>query len=147
MRTLSTIFCLIALGAVGRATAQTPATADTPRSIANATFTQPIAWIAKGDTMAMVLTPPEKDLELTFVDVPNATGADNAVAAAWSRQYPGFARELEVSTPGPAKDGWEERRSFSYRTSPAEHQEVLAIALRKGSKWTVLLMQGKRRHL
>ena len=124
MRTLSTIFCLIALAAAGHATAQTPATADTPISLANATFTQPMAWTAKGDPAAMVLTPPEKDLELTFVDVPNATSADSAVAAAWSRQYPGFARELEVSVPGAAKDGWEERRSFSYRTSPAEHQEV-----------------------
>jgi CubicO group peptidase (beta-lactamase class C family) len=142
VRTLSTIFCFIALGAVGRATAQTPATADTPISIANATFTQPLAWTAKGDTTAMVLTPPEKDLDLTFVDVPNATSADNAVATAWSRQYPGFARELEVSVPGAAKDGWEEQKSFSYRTSPAEHQQVHAIALRKGSKWTVLLIQG-----
>src|ERR1700727_2039849 len=142
MRILSTIVCLIALAAAGRATAQTPATADTPITLANATFTQPMAWTAKGDTTAMVLTPPEKDLELTFVDVPNATSAENAVATAWSRQYPGFARELEVSVPGAAKDGWEERKSFQYRTSPTEHQEVRAIALRKGSKWTVLLMQG-----
>ena len=133
MRTLSIIFCLVALAAAGRATAQTPATADTQISLANATFTQPMAWTAKGDATAMVLTPPEKDLELTFVDVPNATSADNAVAAAWSRQYPGFARELEVSVPGAAKEGWEERKSFEYRTSPAEHQEVRAIALRKGS--------------
>ena len=100
MRTLSTIFCFIALAVAGRVTAQTPATADTPRSIANATFTQPLAWTVKGDATAMVLTPPEKDLDLTFVDVPNATSADNAVATAWSRQYPGFARELEVSAPG-----------------------------------------------
>jgi CubicO group peptidase (beta-lactamase class C family) len=142
MRTLSTIFCVIALAAAGAATAQTPATADTPISLANATFTQPTAWTAKGDTTAMVLTPPEKDLELTFVDMPNATGADSAVAAAWSRQYPGFARELEVSVPGAPREGWEEQKSFVYRTSPAEHQQVRAIALRKGSKWTVLLIQG-----
>src|SRR5580692_5182333 len=142
MRTLSTIFCLIALAAAHAAMAQTPATADTPISLANATFTQPLAWTAKGDSTAMVLMPPEKDLELTFVDVPNATGADNAVATAWSRQYPGFARELEVSVPGAAREGRKEQKSFVYRTSPAEHQQVRAIALRKGSKWTVLLMQG-----
>jgi CubicO group peptidase (beta-lactamase class C family) len=136
------MFCVIALAIAGSAAAQTAATADTPVSIANATFTQPMAWTATGDKTAMVLRPPEKDLELTFVDVPNANSADSAVAAAWSRQYPGFKRELEVSTPGAAKEGWEERRSFSYRTSPTEHQEVRAIALRKGSKWTVLLMQG-----
>ena len=129
MRTLSTIFCLIALAAAGRATAQAPATADTPITLANATFTQPMAWTAKGDTTAMVLTPPEKDLELTFVDVPNATSADNAVATAWSRRSPGFARELEVRVPGAAREGWEEQKSFNYRTSPAEHQEVRAIEI------------------
>src|ERR1700761_65927 len=142
MRSLLAIFCFIALATAGRATAQAPATADTPRTLANATFTQPMAWTVKGDASAMVLTPPEKDLDLTFVDVPNATSAENSVSTAWNRQYPGFARELEVSAPGAAKDGWEERRSFSYRTSPAEHLEVRAIAQRKGSKWTVLLMQG-----
>src|ERR1700761_6329147 len=136
MRSLLAIFCFIALATAGRATAQAPATADTPRTLANATFTQPMAWTAKGDATAMVLTPPEKDLELTFVDVPNATSADAAVATAWSRQYPGFARELEVSVPGAAREGWEEQKSYSYRTSPAEHQEVRAIAFRKGSKWT-----------
>src|SRR6202046_1301654 len=127
MRTLSTIFCLIALAAAGRATAQTPATADTPITLANATFTQPKAWTAKGDPTAMVLTPPEKDLELTFVDVPNATSADNAVATAWSRQYPGFARELEVSVPGAAREGWEEHKSFSYSSYPAQHQRRRAM--------------------
>jgi CubicO group peptidase (beta-lactamase class C family) len=142
MRIISIVLCLIALAGAGAATAQTQATADTPISLSNATFTQPMAWTAKGDPTAMVLTPPEKDLELTFVDVPNATGADSAVAAAWSRQYPGFARELEVSVPGAAREGWEEQKSFKYRTSPAEHQEVRALAFRKGSKWTVLLIQG-----
>jgi CubicO group peptidase (beta-lactamase class C family) len=136
------MLCLIALAAAGRATAQSPATADTPRTLANATFTQPLAWTVKGDTTAMVLTPPENDLELTFVDVPNAASAEAAVAAAWSRQYPKFARELEVSVPGAAKEGWEEQKSFRYRTSPAEHQEVRAVAFRKGSHWTVLLVQG-----
>lgn len=141
MRTLL-IACFLALAMITAAPAQTPAAADTPRATANATFTQPMAWIASGDANAMVLTPPEKDLELSFVDVPNAASAETAVAAAWRKRYPGFAREVEVSAPGPAKDGWEEQRSFSYRTSPAEHQQVRAIAFRKGSNWTVLLIQG-----
>ncbi len=142
---IATCLAALTLGTLSPAAAQSPASpaaADTPQKTASATFIQPKAWSVRGDATAMVLSPPEADLDLAFVDVPGAANAAAAVATAWQRQYPGFDRKIEVTSPGAAKDGWDERASFSYVTSPNEHQAIHAEAFRKGSNWTVLLMTG-----
>jgi CubicO group peptidase (beta-lactamase class C family) len=116
--------------------------ADTPRvTPAGATFTVPSGWsISTGKNLA-VLEPPETDTHLAIVDG-QASDAAGAVAAAWAAYKPDFKRPLRLATKRPAREGWEEIQVFNYETSPNERVVVAAIALRAGSNWSVILLDG-----
>lgn len=116
--------------------------ADTQRATpGGATFTVPGGWSINAGATSVVLEPPETDSHLAIVDT-HATDAAAAVAAAWAVYRPEMKRPLKLSTPSPARDGWDERRSFDYETSPNERAVVAAIALRAGDKWTVVILEG-----
>ena len=89
----------------------------------------------------MVLDPPEPDSHVAIVDVPAADAAA-AVAAAWAVYRPEAKRPIKLATPSPARNGWEERRTFDYETSPNERAAVQATALRAGDAWTVAIIDG-----
>ena len=55
---------------------------------------------------------------------------------------PAAKRPLKLVTPRPAREGWDERQVFEYETSPNERAVVEALALRAGSAWTVLILDG-----
>jgi CubicO group peptidase (beta-lactamase class C family) len=116
---------------------------DTPRvTTGGATFTAPAGWAITTGKNLVILEPPETDTHIAIVD---AQGADAkaAVAAAWAAYQPGFNRPLRLASPRPAREGWEERQVFNYETSPNERAAVNAIALRAGSNWTVVILDGK----
>jgi CubicO group peptidase (beta-lactamase class C family) len=89
----------------------------------------------------VILEPPETDTHIAIVDS-QATDAKAAVAAAWTAYKPQANRPLKLVTPRPAREGWDERQVFDYETSPNERAVVEAIALRAGSKWTVMILDG-----
>ncbi len=89
----------------------------------------------------MVLEAPEQDSRLAIVDV-RAADAEAAVAAAWAAYRPAAKRPLKLATPTPARNGWAERKTFEYETSPNERAVVEAIALRAGDAWTVAIIDG-----
>jgi CubicO group peptidase (beta-lactamase class C family) len=115
---------------------------DTPRTTpGGATFTVPNGWaISQGKNM-VVLDPPEPDTHIAIVDV-QAADAKAAVAAAWAAYKPDDKHALKLVTPAPARNGWDERQSFSYETSPNERAVIAAVALRAGSAWTVAILDG-----
>jgi CubicO group peptidase (beta-lactamase class C family) len=84
---------------------------------------------------------PDGDSRIAIVDA-SSPDPDAAVAAAWKAVNPGFNRTLRLSTPAPGRDGWDEQRSYSYETSPNEKRAVGATALRRGTAWTVWLVDG-----
>jgi hypothetical protein len=49
---------------------------------------------------------------------------------------------MKLVTPRPAREGWDERQVFEYETSPNERAVVEALALRAGSAWTVVILDG-----
>jgi len=125
------------------ATAQVAAPADTPgKTSAGVAYTQPKDFSVSTKDNATLLSSPEGDLKMSLVEVGAAASAKAAVDKAWSTYQPGFSRALKVSTPSAAKEGWEERVSFTYETSPNEKKVVRALAMRKGSSWTVMLMDS-----
>ena len=140
--------CLVAAGSCERA--ESPAetqpgspperlTADTPmETVEGATFVAPAAWSVTVRGPATILEAPEGDSRLALVDV-RAPGSDSAVALAWAAYMPDRPWPLKVSTPAPDQDGWTDRRSYSYQTSPDEKRGVAAIAQRAGDVWTVVL--------
>ena len=115
---------------------------DTPRvTPGGAKFTIPSGWsIATGKNL-VILEPPEPDTHIAIVDAP-AADATSAVTAAWSAFKPDSKRPLKLVTPRPPKEGWDERKVFEYETSPNERAAVQAMALRAGTSWTVIILDG-----
>jgi CubicO group peptidase (beta-lactamase class C family) len=117
-------------------------TADTPSATpAGTTFTIPAGWSSETTGKLVVLAPPEGDFKIGVIDV-EAKDADSAVAAGWEAFQPGFKRPLRLATPQSPYNGWEERHSYDYETSPNEKLVVGAYAWRSGTEWLVLMSQG-----
>jgi len=131
------------LGAPSALFAQTRAAADTPGKTASGlAYVQPKDWSMARQGPATVFASPEADLEIAVVEVGAAANAQAAAAKAWSVYRPGANRTVRLATPGTAADGWDERVSLAYETSPGERLVVQALALRKGAAWTVAIVDG-----
>jgi CubicO group peptidase (beta-lactamase class C family) len=117
-------------------------TADTQRiTPGGATLTVPSGWSIVSSKKLVLLGPPETDTHIAIFDS-QAADAKAAVAAAWAAYKPEDKRPLKLVTPRPAREGWDERQVFEYETSPNERAVVEAFALRAGSAWTVLILDG-----
>lgn len=116
--------------------------ADTPRATAGgATFTLPAGWSIATAKDLVVLETPEPDTHIAIFDAA-AGDAAAAVMAAWAAYKPESKRPMKLVTPRPAKEGWDERQIFEYETSPNERAAVEALALRAGTSWTVIILDG-----
>ncbi|MBV9271441.1 MAG: beta-lactamase family protein, partial [Candidatus Eremiobacteraeota bacterium] len=125
------------------AKADTVANADTPSTTAaGVAYTVPRAWSSSTRDRMVVISAPENDVHFAIVDVGNAADANAAVAAAWQLYEPTMHRALRISASSPPNDGWDEVKNFAYETSPNEHMSVGATALRKGTRWTVAIVEG-----
>lgn len=123
--------------------ASAPAQADMPQSTAaGATFLLPAGWSAEKRGQVTVLSPAETDLRVVIVDVGTAADGTAAAAAAWKLWRPTMTRAVKLVTPRPARNGWEDGAVVDYETSPNEHLALTAIARRKGTAWSVLLLDG-----
>lgn len=113
--------------------------ADTPSVTADGNaFVAPQEWTLRRSGAVVTLTPPEGDSRLALVDVAGKD-ADAAVAAAWQAFDPAVKRPLKVAADRTARDGWEQVRVYEYETSANDKRGVMAMALRKGARWTVAL--------
>lgn len=118
-----------------RLAAETPGT-----TAAGHRFLAPTGWSLRVAGRASILEAPEGGSWVAFIEV-DAADADGAVAEAWAAFRPGgVGRALRSSAPAPNKDGWRDRRSYSYQTSPNEARTVGALAMRHGGQWVVRLV-------
>jgi CubicO group peptidase (beta-lactamase class C family) len=56
---------------------------------------------------------------------------------------PDVHRKVQTMTARPGRNGWDERQVVEYETSPNEKAAIQAIASRSGTKWTVIIIDGK----
>ncbi len=113
--------------------------ADTPRTTVDGhTFVAPAGWSLSVRGAATILEAPEPGSYVALVDVA-ASDADAAVAAAWAAYRPDMGLPLKVSVAAADRDGWTQRRAFSYQTSPNAQRDVAAEARRAGERWTVII--------
>lgn len=122
---------------VARAAETQPLPADTPSTtVAGNTFIAPAGWsiVAKGN--ATIVEAPEGDSRIVLVDLA-AKDADAAVKEAWGAYRKGAPWPLKATTAASDKDGWTDRRTYAYQTSPNERRSVAAGAMRHGEQWTV----------
>ena len=114
-------------------------TRDTPRTTAEGnTFIAPADWSVVVRGPATILSPPEGSSAIALVDV-RAPSADSAVAAAWRAYKPDAGWPLKVVNRKPDKDGWTDRSSYTYQTSPNEKRDVGVDVQRAGGGWTVAI--------
>ena len=113
--------------------------ADTPRTTVDGNpFVAPAGWSLETKGPAVVLTAPEGGSRVALVDVAGKD-ADAAVAAAWAAYDTSAKWPLKLATDRPARDGWEQVRSYNYETSANDQRGVMAQALKHGERWTVAI--------
>jgi CubicO group peptidase (beta-lactamase class C family) len=143
-----TAACLLALTPVSRAgtpgaaasgSAPVRLNADTPQqTVEGATFVAPADWSISVRGPATIVESPEGDSRIALIDVRAAT-ADSAVALAWAAYLPDHKWPLKLVTPAPDRDGWSDRFSYAYQTSPNEKRSVGVQTQRAGDMWTVVV--------
>jgi len=108
-----------------------------------ATFTVAKGWhVARTDDI-IVIQEPQRELEATFVEVA-APSVEEAVAQAWARWKPDFARTIRLTSKPPPTGGWDEIAQVGYETGAEERRVVGASARRKGKTYYVTLIDGAR---
>lgn len=125
------------------AAAPSPAAGDRPeKTPGGVTLTAPTGWTSKTGPTFIELIAPESDLRLAVVDVGTAADARAAALAAWQAWHPAQTRAPKLVTARPPRNGWEDRQLLDYEVSPNERRVLVAMALRKGTGWTVMLADG-----
>jgi CubicO group peptidase (beta-lactamase class C family) len=108
-------------------------------------YVVPRTWSAVRTSDHVLLSPPEHDTTIALIPVEAVADAGGAVRKAWPLYKPGSEpRKIETLTPLPPEDGWEERKSVSFVSSPNDQEVILALALRKGSRWLVMLADSSK---
>ncbi len=106
-----------------------------------ATFTVSKGWhVARTDTM-IVIQEPERELSAAFVEIAAPT-VEEAIAQAWKRWKPDFARTVRATAKPPATSGWDEIAQIAYETGAEERRVVVGAARRKGQTYYVTLIDG-----
>lgn len=116
--------------------------ADTAKAtVAGNTFVAPAGWSLLVRGPATILEAPEGGSFVVLVDVAakDAQDTDAAVAAAWAAYKPDAKWPLKVTTPVADKDGWTDRKSYSYQTSPNEKRGVGIDVRKANDTWTVAI--------
>jgi CubicO group peptidase (beta-lactamase class C family) len=115
------------------------ATIATP---SGATFLAPQGfWITEASDR-IALEDPDRALTVTLIELGEPDAA-KAIAAAWQRVEPGFARvPLEPDQPPPT-GGWDRVTRVDYETPADEHRAVSAVARRWGGTTYVALLDGE----
>jgi hypothetical protein len=123
--------------------AQVRPAADTPGKTASGiAYTQPKDWAVTAQGATTIFVAPEENLSIAVVDGGAAPTAQAAAAKAWSLYKPSATRPVRLATAGAGGDGWDERVSIAYETSPSERATVSALAMRAGASWTVVIIDG-----
>ena len=109
---------------------------------APATFKTPDGWRLTVNGPVSDLAPPESNFMVKVVSVGAAVDAKAAVEKAW--RLAGVAPEhaVQLVTPLPGRNGWDEKAVVGYETSAGEHLVLQAVAERKADAWTVVLLKG-----
>lgn len=144
MRVISIVVGLVLAGGVSAATPSGGAgqvlAADTPSVTLDGNgFIAPAGWSLTATGPMRLLEAPERGSKLALIDVGSVADADAAVAAAWAI-YATTPPPLKLDSDRARRDGWEQIRSYAYRSPAGQSRVVSAQALRVGQRWTVAIL-------
>jgi CubicO group peptidase (beta-lactamase class C family) len=150
MRSAAALLCLV-FAAPSLAPAQAPpppalefkevAEDTTLTTPSGATFTVSKGWHVARTEGLIVIEEPERELAAAFVELAAPT-VEEAMAQAWKRWKPDFARTVRTTAKPPANEGWDEIAQANYETGAEERRIVVALARRKGTTHYVTLVDG-----
>ncbi|MEO6772659.1 MAG: serine hydrolase domain-containing protein [Kofleriaceae bacterium] len=103
------------------------------------TFIVPDGWKVSTSTTMTVVTAPEGDSHIAFVDV-SAPTSDAALATAWKAFKPDAKWPLIAQTDAPDRDGWARAKDYEYQTSPNEKRSVQAATMFANGRWLVVVV-------
>ena len=106
-----------------------------------ATFTVSKGWHVAQTDAIIVIQEPERELSAAFVEIAAPT-VEDAIAQAWKRWTPEFARKVRVTSKPPANSGWDEIAQIVYETGAEERRIVSAAARRKGPTFYITLIES-----
>lgn len=135
-------FALALLALPLPATAQTFATETPGRTASGVAYTQPRDWNRTVRGPVTTFASPEGTLQVAVVEVGAARDARDAAAKAWAAFKPAGTRPVRLVSVGVPDEGWDERVGIAYETAPSEQRTMSATALRMGTDWTVLIVDG-----
>ena len=106
-----------------------------------AKFSVAKGWrVARGNGF-IVIEEPQRELAAAFVEL-SAPTVEEAIAQAWKRWKPDFARTVRQTVKPPASQGWDEIAQIGYESSAEERRIVTGAARRKGTTYYVTLIDG-----
>ena len=106
-----------------------------------ATFTVSKGWLVARSDNVIVIQEPQRELAAAFLEV-SAPTVEEAIAQAWKRWKPDFARTVRQTAKPPASGGWDEMAQIAYEVPAEERRVVLGAARRKGATYYVTLVDG-----
>jgi CubicO group peptidase (beta-lactamase class C family) len=146
---MKALIAAIAIAALPVATcaavAQAPVAGRVAGSIlvgSDAVMVPPEGWSVAHDKGLIRFTPPEQDLRVAIVPIAAAKDGSDAAVQAWRLAKPSFAWPVHLAQRIPARDGWDEAIVVDYEVPPAEKAIAQAVALRRGTTWTVVTVEG-----
>ena len=111
---------------------------ETPRG---SSFELPADWSLERSDGLLRLEDPDRELKLWLADIEGKTGLE-AIALAWQRAVPGFARRIDDIASPPAAQGWDSITEVSYEVAAEESRAIGAVSRAKDGIAYVLLLEG-----
>jgi CubicO group peptidase (beta-lactamase class C family) len=106
-----------------------------------ASFELPADWSLKRSDGLLLLEDPDRELRLWMTDIEGGTGLE-AIALAWQRAVPGFARRIDDIASPPAAQGWDSITEVSYEAAAEESRALGAVSRDKDGIAYVMLLDG-----
>jgi CubicO group peptidase (beta-lactamase class C family) len=114
-------------------------TADVPwKTAVGNSFVAPAGWAVSNQGNMTSLEAPEGGSYVAIFDLDVVT-ADDAVATAWKAYKPDVRWPLKSVTPIADREGWTDRKTYSYQTSPNEKRDVEVDVRRANNIWTITI--------
>lgn len=99
-------------------------------------------WSVRREGDMTLFESPEGDARVGIIDT-TSTDAKSAIKAAWARMGgPNAKLEPKTLIAAPARTGWDERVVADYDIPSDNKMHAQAIALRRGSAWTVYIIDA-----
>jgi CubicO group peptidase (beta-lactamase class C family) len=115
-----------------------PAT-DVPwKTAVGNSFVVPAGWAVSTRGNGTILEAPEGGTYVAIFDLEVVT-ADDAIAMAWQSYKPDARWPLKSVTPVADREGWTDRKTYSYQTSPNERRDVEVDVRRANNIWTITI--------